>query len=360
MSILLYIYIFILWLLFWSFTSVLISRIKNKKSWIVSWRSECPNCNHKLWIKDLFPLFSFLFSKGKCRYCHKKISFLYPILEISMWILFFLTAYFLVDINLVIWGNLLEIWKLIFFLLFSFLTIVYVFYDILYLEIPDSILWVLIFLTLGASLIQAFFWYEIITIWDYSYLPDIKENILLSWSLIVFIISFYFIMLSWLKELYDIIIIFFLIVILWILKYYFLIDLTQSFLWSLILSTFLSFMFFFLQILLSWWKWMWWWDLRIAILLWLLLWYSYYFYGILISYITWASIWIFVLIYKKTREYYKLRKNYIWKIKKILWLRPTKIEVDTQIPFWPFLAVWIYVILFYWEKIVDFINDLYL
>lgn len=43
--------------------------------------SICPNCKHKLNWKDLFPLFSWLFLRGKCRYCKAPISPRYPIVE---------------------------------------------------------------------------------------------------------------------------------------------------------------------------------------------------------------------------------------------------------------------------------------
>ncbi len=43
--------------------------------------SICPNCKHKLNWKDLFPLFSWIFLGGKCRYCKAPISKQYPIVE---------------------------------------------------------------------------------------------------------------------------------------------------------------------------------------------------------------------------------------------------------------------------------------
>ncbi|MFN7038153.1 MAG: prepilin peptidase [Alphaproteobacteria bacterium] len=43
--------------------------------------SHCPKCNNRLGIKDLFPVFSWLFSKGKCRYCNYSVSFRYPLIE---------------------------------------------------------------------------------------------------------------------------------------------------------------------------------------------------------------------------------------------------------------------------------------
>lgn len=43
--------------------------------------SICPNCKHQLNWKDLFPLFSWIFLGGKCRYCKAPISKQYPIVE---------------------------------------------------------------------------------------------------------------------------------------------------------------------------------------------------------------------------------------------------------------------------------------
>ncbi len=43
--------------------------------------SICTSCKHKLNWKDLFPLFSWVFLGGKCRYCKAPISPRYPIVE---------------------------------------------------------------------------------------------------------------------------------------------------------------------------------------------------------------------------------------------------------------------------------------
>ena len=40
-----------------------------KKEDILIKHSYCPNCNHKLGFFDLFPVFSYIFLGGKCRYC---------------------------------------------------------------------------------------------------------------------------------------------------------------------------------------------------------------------------------------------------------------------------------------------------
>lgn len=44
--------------------------------------SYCPNCNTKLGFWDLFPVFSWLFSGGKCQHCKAKISIRYPLIEL--------------------------------------------------------------------------------------------------------------------------------------------------------------------------------------------------------------------------------------------------------------------------------------
>lgn len=45
-------------------------------------RSHCMSCGHVLAGRDLVPLFSWLFLKGRCRYCGERISARYPISEL--------------------------------------------------------------------------------------------------------------------------------------------------------------------------------------------------------------------------------------------------------------------------------------
>ena len=78
-----YIYVVtaLLGLILGSAFNCLAARIACGKKWSGKERSACPNCGHTLGAKDLVPLFSWLFLKGKCRYCGKKISPRYPITE---------------------------------------------------------------------------------------------------------------------------------------------------------------------------------------------------------------------------------------------------------------------------------------
>jgi leader peptidase (prepilin peptidase)/N-methyltransferase len=68
-------------LLIGSFTNVLIHRLPQGES--VVWPgSHCPACQHKLRTVDLIPVLSFLFLKGRCRYCRTSISPQYPLVEV--------------------------------------------------------------------------------------------------------------------------------------------------------------------------------------------------------------------------------------------------------------------------------------
>jgi len=44
--------------------------------------SHCPQCGHRLKVRDNIPVLSYLWLKGKCRYCHQVISARYPLVEI--------------------------------------------------------------------------------------------------------------------------------------------------------------------------------------------------------------------------------------------------------------------------------------
>ena len=91
-----WLFVVVFWLIFGSFWSVVLLRLWKIPTWkVLKWflfgHSECPLCHHQLSAIDLIPLFSFLFQGGKCRYCHKKISFLYPFLEMGTVLIFFMT-----------------------------------------------------------------------------------------------------------------------------------------------------------------------------------------------------------------------------------------------------------------------------
>lgn len=91
MNIFFYIIIFIMGSVFGSFLTLATYRIPLNQD-ITHKHSYCPKCNHKLGFLDMIPILSYLFIKGRCRYCKSKISPRYFIIEILCGIAFVLLA----------------------------------------------------------------------------------------------------------------------------------------------------------------------------------------------------------------------------------------------------------------------------
>lgn len=80
--------LFILGCLFGSFLSVLVHRTLNRQKGIIFGKSRCPKCKHALHALDLIPILSWLLKGGRCSYCKKPISAVYPSLELVTGLLF--------------------------------------------------------------------------------------------------------------------------------------------------------------------------------------------------------------------------------------------------------------------------------
>ncbi len=108
------IWFFILGTAMGSFFNVLIDRLPEGRD-IVSTRSSCENCGTKLkWI-DLIPVFSFVFLRGKCRYCGAKLSPWYLISELIVGTLYaFSFLLYSFDGNAIRLFSHLVIWSLLF------------------------------------------------------------------------------------------------------------------------------------------------------------------------------------------------------------------------------------------------------
>jgi prepilin signal peptidase PulO-like enzyme (type II secretory pathway) len=116
-----------------SFLNCFICRLKKRRK--MTGRSFCPQCKHNLSWQDLFPVFSFLFLRGKCRYCHEKISIQYPLVEILTGLIFLLVFTFFAP------GLRLQDWiQLIFLLYISGSLIIIFIYDLKHYIIPDKVL----------------------------------------------------------------------------------------------------------------------------------------------------------------------------------------------------------------------------
>jgi leader peptidase (prepilin peptidase)/N-methyltransferase len=80
MLILLVLILFVFGLIFGSFLNVVIYRLPRGES-VVHPPSHCPECQHRLGFFDLFPIFSYLWLQGRCRYCRAKINPRYLLVE---------------------------------------------------------------------------------------------------------------------------------------------------------------------------------------------------------------------------------------------------------------------------------------
>ncbi len=112
---------------FGSFATALIYRLPREINW-VSKRSICPKCEHILGVFDLFPVFSYLFTMGKCRYCKTTFGASYLVIEIAMILSFCLSAY--------LFG---PTFKTVVISLLAFCTIVIFAVDFKYYILPDEI-----------------------------------------------------------------------------------------------------------------------------------------------------------------------------------------------------------------------------
>ena len=93
-----FIFVLVLGALWGSFANVCIYRLPLEKG-VVSGRSFCPKCNKLITWKDNIPIISFLFLRGRCRNCNKKISSQYLLVE-AMSVLLFLIIYILYGLSI--------------------------------------------------------------------------------------------------------------------------------------------------------------------------------------------------------------------------------------------------------------------
>lgn len=141
--------IFIMGLAIGSFCNVLIDRIPKGQSFIRG-RSHCDKCRHLLSPFDLVPVLSFIFLSGKCRYCHRKISPQYPLIELAVALLYVFTYLRLLVMRTAVPPAIFIIYGLFVAtgLLVIFVT------DLKYRIIPDGILILLVFITIAFRIYQ--------------------------------------------------------------------------------------------------------------------------------------------------------------------------------------------------------------
>ncbi len=83
---------FILGMIIGSFFTVVGIKLPRHENFLTS-RSHCDKCYHNLSLLDMIPLVSYVFLKGKCRYCKAKIDTLSSYMEFFTGVLFSLSFY---------------------------------------------------------------------------------------------------------------------------------------------------------------------------------------------------------------------------------------------------------------------------
>jgi leader peptidase (prepilin peptidase)/N-methyltransferase len=146
LMVLVYLYIFVLGAIAGSFITAWVWRVREDKS-MLDKHSECPHCHHPLGPRDLIPLLSWLWQRGRCRYCQAQISAQYPVVEFSTALIFVVIAYRIVSLlSPALSGTegapyaLLQPWPitcLIFSWVIAVLLIALFVYDLHWYELPD-------------------------------------------------------------------------------------------------------------------------------------------------------------------------------------------------------------------------------
>lgn len=80
-------FLFLFGLVLGSFLNVCIHRLPRHES-VVTPRSRCPYCRHRIAAYDNLPLLSYLLLRGRCRHCQARISAVYFFVELSTGLLF--------------------------------------------------------------------------------------------------------------------------------------------------------------------------------------------------------------------------------------------------------------------------------
>ncbi|MEK7577031.1 MAG: prepilin peptidase [Patescibacteria group bacterium] len=111
-------FLFLVGLCVGSFCNVLAKRLPRGEDVLVT-RSHCDFCKKTLAWYELIPLFSFFLQARRCRHCHKKLSFRYPLIELIFGCVFVLIG-----------------WNMTLLALFS-MSMVIVLADLEYFIIPD-------------------------------------------------------------------------------------------------------------------------------------------------------------------------------------------------------------------------------
>ena len=166
--ILYYILIFVAGAVFGSFFNVVADRTVSGES-ILFGRSKCDHCKKPLKAKNLFPIFSFLFQKGKCSECGQKLSWYYPFSEIVSGLIFVGVAHYTQ-----VFQNFGWVYLLAFFYLVSVFSVYLIIFltDVKYRIIPDKVvyagIWFVLLFFISYTVINIYLTYKAMAADDFG------------------------------------------------------------------------------------------------------------------------------------------------------------------------------------------------
>lgn len=138
MNILLSAYLFVIGAAMGSFAGAVAWRLEKGRDFVRE-RSECEHCHHVLGWLDLVPVFSWLWLRGKCRYCRKPIGVSALLLELGLGAVFAL--------SFLVWPHGWDTLGISLFITWLvalvFLAILFV-YDLRHQLLPDVLVWPLV------------------------------------------------------------------------------------------------------------------------------------------------------------------------------------------------------------------------
>lgn len=168
-------FIIFIWGTIWgSFANVLVERGQKKKSLLG--RSKCDFCGYTLRWFDNIPLLSFLIIGGKCRKCHKKLSWQYSAVELGMGLMFVLMAWKagILAVDPLIGLSSQTLIELIYYLAIGFILFTIFLWDWKYMIIPDY----LVAVGLGLSIIFSLYNYFYSPCSLFNYQCYVSSNLL--------------------------------------------------------------------------------------------------------------------------------------------------------------------------------------
>jgi len=138
-----------------SFAYAMTLRMYDGRDWVKG-RSECDKCHKSLQWLDLVPLFSWLSTSGKCRYCKKKLGSSYPLVELATAISFVVSylvwPYGFTRLGFVLFGA----WLAMLTLMISLII-----FDTRWFILPDKVVYTLVGIASASKLAQVFYYQDV-------------------------------------------------------------------------------------------------------------------------------------------------------------------------------------------------------